>query len=30
MRQEIVSRLVAAMQPGELDAVVTSSPENFA
>jgi len=30
MRQEIVSRLVAAMQPAQLDAVVTSSPENFA
>jgi Xaa-Pro dipeptidase len=30
MRQEIVSRLVAAMRPAQLDAVVTSSPENFA
>jgi Xaa-Pro aminopeptidase len=30
MRQEIVNRLVAAMQPARLDAVVTSSPENFA
>lgn len=30
MRQEIVNRLVAAMKQGGLDAVVTSSPENFA
>lgn len=30
MRQEIVSRLLDAMKPAQLDAVVTSSPENFA